>query len=157
MPSLHGTMCEFTHLPMADLLLIASTRPSKELLSVQDATSIVHPALGLMATPVLADEPLRTFKDCLGESHKVIEERKKEQASWARGIDPTKPRGKDDAESDSKERTEAENAAELKADIDRLTKGASSYAKELSECVVDSGEYPRDLSPTRSDLRSREH
>jgi hypothetical protein len=139
-PSLPGGKCESIYFrrwtPLTE-----HCRPSTGLLSVQDATSIVHPALGLKATPVAAGELSRTFKDCLGASHKVIEQRKKEHADWARGIDPTKPQ---DANSDPKGCTEPE---ESKEDVEKLIKGVSSYAKELKECIVDSGECPKNPNP----------
>ena len=120
-----------------ELLLTLRSRPSTGLLSVQDATSIVHPALGLMAAPIPAGGSSRTFKDCLEASYEVIEQRKKERADWARGIDPTNPQ---DTDSDSEKGTKAEEPKEV---IDNLLKGVSSYARELKECIVDSGEYPQ--------------
>jgi hypothetical protein len=83
-----------------------------------------------MATITPAGEPSKIFKDCLEESCKAHEKRKKEQEEWAKGVDSTQEVGKGNEETESTP----------KEDIDKLIEGVSRHARELGGCIVDTGQ-----------------
>ena len=83
-----------------------------------------------MATTGPAGEPSKNFKECLEESCKAYEKRKKERAEWVKGDNS----GQEVDIGDKKVESTPKNG------IDKLIEDVSFHARGLRGCIVDIGE-----------------